>query len=198
MLTGPAAAASLIAGRPRPAVGRGRLDRTDRRTGTTLSLQEGFHRLNAQRRHSRRHPAPGAIAAQRLRLSDRKQERPEQIYLVCIDFENAFKSVDHESVWRWLLDLNIPYIDLLRALYQGLGGRRHAPRDPRPRAKSATRDPRPRATLATWPNPGHTVTVTAPHVLVYCLGHQCTLRLSGSSNKHKVCYRLPLHIASPI
>ena len=54
------------------------------------------------------------------RLGDRKQERPdsEQINLVCIDFENAFKSVDHEFVWWWLRDLNIPYIDLLRALYE--------------------------------------------------------------------------------
>ena len=37
------------------------------------------------------------------------------------------------------------------------GGRRPAPRDPRPRAKSATRDPRPRATRAARPSPGHSV-----------------------------------------
>ena len=36
------------------------------------------------------------------------------LYLAYLDFENAFNSVDHEAIWRWLTELNIPDVDLLR------------------------------------------------------------------------------------
>ncbi len=34
-----------------------------------------------------------------------------------LDFANAFNSVDHEALWRWLRELNVPDIDLLLSLY---------------------------------------------------------------------------------
>ncbi len=35
--------------------------------------------------------------------------------VVCcyLDFANAFNSVDHEALWRWLRELNMPDVDLL-------------------------------------------------------------------------------------
>ncbi len=32
---------------------------------------------------------------------------------------NAFNSVDHAALWRWLRELNVPDIDLLQSLYSG-------------------------------------------------------------------------------
>ncbi len=34
-----------------------------------------------------------------------------------IDFANAFNSVDHEALWRWLQEMNLPDVDLLWSLY---------------------------------------------------------------------------------
>jgi hypothetical protein len=36
-----------------------------------------------------------------------------------LDFANAFNSVDHAALWRWLKELNVPDIDLLQSLYSG-------------------------------------------------------------------------------
>lgn len=41
------------------------------------------------------------------------------LYLIYIDFENAFNSVDHAAIWRWLAELNVPDVGMLRALYEG-------------------------------------------------------------------------------
>ena len=41
------------------------------------------------------------------------------LYMIYIDFENAFNSVDHAAVWRWLAELNVPDTDLRRSLYEG-------------------------------------------------------------------------------
>ncbi len=40
-----------------------------------------------------------------------------KLYLVYIDFANAFNSVDREALWRWLQEMNVPDVDLLRSLY---------------------------------------------------------------------------------
>jgi hypothetical protein len=34
-----------------------------------------------------------------------------------LDFENAFNSITHEALFRWLEKLQIPDLDLIRALY---------------------------------------------------------------------------------
>jgi hypothetical protein len=39
------------------------------------------------------------------------------LYVVYLDFANAFNSVDHEALRWWLWELNVPDIDLLRSLY---------------------------------------------------------------------------------
>ncbi len=41
----------------------------------------------------------------------------QQLFVVYLDFANAFNSVDHEALWRWLRELNAPDVDLLRSLY---------------------------------------------------------------------------------
>ena len=69
--------------------------------------QEGFRRLHStQRQVQSLHWAFQAAA-----------ERKERLYCCYLDFENAFNSVDHAALWRWLRRLNIPDIDLLQALY---------------------------------------------------------------------------------
>ena len=42
-------------------------------------------------------------------------DRREQ--LCYLDFAHAFNSDDHEALWCWLLEVNIPDIDLVQALY---------------------------------------------------------------------------------
>jgi hypothetical protein len=44
------------------------------------------------------------------------QEAAEQgqlLYCCYLDFADAFNSVDHQALWRWLKELNVPDIDLL-------------------------------------------------------------------------------------
>ncbi len=36
-----------------------------------------------------------------------------------LDFANAFNSVGHAALWRFLKELNVPDIDLLQSLYSG-------------------------------------------------------------------------------
>ena len=69
--------------------------------------QEGFRRLHStQRQVQSLHWAFEQAAEQR-----------QQLWVVYLDFANAFNSVDHEALWRWLRELNVPDVDLLRALY---------------------------------------------------------------------------------
>ena len=44
-------------------------------------------------------------------------DESKQLWVVYLDFANAFNSVDHEALWRWLRELNVPDVDLLRSLY---------------------------------------------------------------------------------
>ena len=85
-----------------------RLYRLAERYGLQDPSQEGFRRLHSPQRQAQSlHWAFEAAA-----------ERQGQIYVIYIDFENAFNSVDHEALWRWLRELNIPDVDLLQALYK--------------------------------------------------------------------------------
>ena len=34
-----------------------------------------------------------------------------------VDFANAFNSMDHMALWRWLEEINIPDIDLIKDIY---------------------------------------------------------------------------------
>ena len=45
--------------------------------------------------------------------------RRESLYCVYLDFQNAFNSVDHEALWRWLEHIKVPDVDLLKDLYTG-------------------------------------------------------------------------------
>ena len=45
--------------------------------------------------------------------------RKELLFCCYLDFANAFNSVDHAALWRWLKELNVPDIDLLQSLYSG-------------------------------------------------------------------------------
>ena len=86
-----------------------RLYRLAERHGLLDSSQEGFRRLHStQRQVQSLHWAIQEAA-----------ERRERLFCCYLDFANAFNSVDHEALWRWLEELNIPDIELLRSLYSG-------------------------------------------------------------------------------
>jgi len=86
-----------------------RLYRLAERHGLLDSSQEGFRRLHSTQRQ---------VQSLHWAIQD-AAERRELLFCCYLDFANAFNSVDHEALWRWLEELNIPDIDLLRSLYSG-------------------------------------------------------------------------------
>ena len=86
-----------------------RLYRLAERHGLQDPSQEGFRRLHStQRQVQSLHWAIQEAAARR-----------EHLFCCYLDFANAFNSVDHAALWRWLKELNVPDIDLLQSLYSG-------------------------------------------------------------------------------
>jgi hypothetical protein len=71
--------------------------------------QEGFCRLHSTQRQ---------VQSLHWVILD-AAERRETLYCCYLDFPNAFNSVDHAVLWRWLQELNVPDIDLLQSLYSG-------------------------------------------------------------------------------
>ena len=86
-----------------------RLYRLTERHGLLDSSQEGFRRLHSTQRQ---------VQSLHWAIQD-AAERRELLFCCYLDFENAFNSVDHEALWRWLKELNVPDIDLLQSLYSG-------------------------------------------------------------------------------
>lgn len=86
-----------------------RLYRLSERYGLLDPSQEGFRCLHStQRQVQSLHWAFARAKASKAKL-----------YVAYLDFANAFNSVDHEAVWRWLKFLHVPDTDLLRSLYDG-------------------------------------------------------------------------------
>ena len=86
-----------------------RLYRLCEQNGLLESSQEGFRRKRCTQRQ-----------VQSLHwVIEQAAQSGGTLYVAYLDFENAFNSVDHEAVWRWLAELNIPDVDLLRSLYEG-------------------------------------------------------------------------------
>ena len=84
-----------------------RLYRLVERYGLLDPSQEGFRRMHSTQRQ-----------VQSLHWAfDQAAERRQQLWIVYIDFSNAFNSVDHEALWWWLRELQVPDIDLPRSLY---------------------------------------------------------------------------------
>jgi len=86
-----------------------RLYRLCERHGLLESSQEGFRRMRSTQRQIQSLSWVIEEAAQ----------AGAPLYVAYLDFENAFNSVDHEAVWHWLTELNVPDVDLLRSLYEG-------------------------------------------------------------------------------
>jgi len=88
---------------------------TDRlsRIASTYNLihpsQEGFQRDHCTQRN-----------VQSLLWAYEQAQREKGTLIVhFVDFANAFNSMDHMALWRWLEEINIPDIDLLRDIYLG-------------------------------------------------------------------------------
>ena len=68
--------------------------------------QEGFRRL---------HSTKLQVQSLHWAIQD-AAERGETLFCCYLDFTNAFNSVDHAALWRWLRELNVPDIDLLQSI----------------------------------------------------------------------------------
>jgi hypothetical protein len=86
-----------------------RLYRLAERHGLLDPSQEGFRRLHSTQRQ---------VQSLHWVIQD-AAERRETLFCCYLDFANAFNSVDHAALWRWLRELNVPDIDLLQSLYSG-------------------------------------------------------------------------------
>jgi hypothetical protein len=72
--------------------------------------QEGFRRLHSTQRQ-----------VQSLHWAIQEAAACKELLFCCyLDFANAFNSVDHAALWRWLKELSVPDIDLLQSLYSGV------------------------------------------------------------------------------
>jgi hypothetical protein len=69
--------------------------------------QEGFRKLLSTHCH---------VQSLHWAIEEASHKRT-QLYVVYIDFANAFNSVDHEALWRWLQEMNVLDVDLLLSLY---------------------------------------------------------------------------------
>jgi hypothetical protein len=71
--------------------------------------QEGFQRDHCTQRN-----------VQSLLWAYEQAQRAKGTLIVhFVDFANAFNSMDHMALWRWLEELNIPDIDLIKDIYVG-------------------------------------------------------------------------------
>ena len=86
-----------------------RLYRLSERHGLLEGSQEGFRRKRSTQRQ---------VQSLHWAIEEAAQSGAS-LYVAYLDFEHAFNSVDHEAVWRWLEELNVPDVDLLRSLYEG-------------------------------------------------------------------------------
>lgn len=94
-----------------------RLYRISERHGLLDPSQEGFRRLHSTQRQ-----------VQSLHWAfEEARHHKRSLYCAYLDFKNAFNSVDHEALWRWLTEMNIPDVDLLRSLYLGAHYRAELP-----------------------------------------------------------------------
>jgi hypothetical protein len=84
-----------------------RLYRLCERHGLLDPSQEGFRRLRCTQRQ---------VQSLHWVIEDAAR-REVPLYIAYLDFANAFNSIDHEALFRWLEELQVPDVDLIRALY---------------------------------------------------------------------------------
>jgi hypothetical protein len=48
---------------------------------------------------------------------EKRAKHGTSLYVAYVDFESAFNNPDHEGLWRWLREVNIPDVDVLQSLY---------------------------------------------------------------------------------
>jgi len=84
-----------------------RLYRLCEQHGLLDPSQEGFRRLRCTQRQ-----------VQALHwVIEEAARKGAPLYVAYLDFENAFNSVDHEALFRWLEEMQVPDVDLIRSLY---------------------------------------------------------------------------------
>jgi len=84
-----------------------RLYRLCERHGLLDPSQEGFRRLRCTQRQ---------VQSLHWVIEDAARQGAP-LYIAYLDFENAFNSIDHEALFRWLEELQVPDVDLIRSLY---------------------------------------------------------------------------------
>ena len=86
-----------------------RLYRLSEKHGLLSASQEGF----------RRHHSTARQAQSLLWAYETAKERRDTLVVAFLDFKNAFNSVDHAALWRYLTLIGMPDVDMLQDIYAG-------------------------------------------------------------------------------
>ena len=86
-------------------------------TDRLYAISERHNLLHPSQEGFRRHRSCGRQAQSLFWAYQEAQKRKETIVVAFLDFANAFNSVDHPALWRWLREIGVPDVDMLEELY---------------------------------------------------------------------------------
>ena len=82
-------------------------------------LSEKHWLLSASQEGFRRHHSTEQQAQSLLWAYETAKERRDTLVVAFLDFKNAFNSVDHAALWRYLTLIGVPDVDMLKDIYVG-------------------------------------------------------------------------------
>ena len=86
-------------------------------TDRLYNIAERHKLLHASQEGFRRHRSCGRQAQSLFWAYQEARRRRESLVVTFLDFANAFNSVDHAALWKWLKTLGVPDVDLLEDIY---------------------------------------------------------------------------------
>ena len=86
-------------------------------TDRLYAISERHNLLHSSQEGFRRHRSCGRQAQSLFWAYQEAKKRKEIIVVAFLDFANAFNSVDHPALWRWLREIGVPDVDMLEDLY---------------------------------------------------------------------------------
>lgn len=86
-------------------------------TDRLYAISERHNLLHPSQEGFRRHRSCGRQAQSLFWAYQEAKKRKETIVVAFLDFANAFNSVDHPALWKWLREIGVPDVDMLEDLY---------------------------------------------------------------------------------
>ena len=86
-------------------------------TDRLYNIAERHNLLHDSQEGFRRHHSCGRQAQSLFWAYQEAKRRKESLVVTFLDFANAFNSVDHAALWKWLRTLGVPDVDLLEDIY---------------------------------------------------------------------------------